>query len=139
LGPDARPIHRGSWRQTHSPWVQRHDPSVRCPQVGRGHGSRPEQPKHHMCAGVCQALRQEPKRHMYAGASQHTSRQLKRPRLGRPSIRWLQPEVRAAGVACLAPGPSSHASGVCSPPGRSSNLTLGFCRLQPLHMPPSTV
>ena len=114
----------------HSPLVQRHDPSVRCPQVRCGHGSCPAQPKHHVCAGMCQppcrqlkhymgagvcpTLRQEPKRHVYAWYTQHTGKQPKRPRLGRPSARWLQPGMRLASVACPTPKPGYQASSVCS-------------------------
>jgi hypothetical protein len=52
---------------------------------------------------------------------------------------WLQPGVRLMGEACSAPRPDSQASGVRSPPGRASSLTLGSYRLQPPIMPPPTV
>jgi hypothetical protein len=58
LDPYARPIDLESWRRTHVHWFQRNDPTVRCPQVESGHGSRLAQPKHHVRARVCLARRQ---------------------------------------------------------------------------------
>jgi len=164
----------------HSPLVQWHDPNVRCSQVRCGHGSRPAQPKRHVCSGMCQppcrqlkhymgagvcptlkqepkhhvcptlhghgsrpaqpkrhvcsgmcqppcrqlkhymgarvcpTLKQEPKHHVYTWYTQHTGKQPKRPRLGRPSARWLQPGMRLASVACPTPKPGYQASGVRS-------------------------
>jgi len=88
-----------------------------------------------VCAWSAQHTGSQPKRHVCAWSTQHTGRQPKRPRLGRQSARWLQHGARPASVACPAPKPGSHAAGVHSPSGRTSSLTLGFCRSQPHHMP----
>jgi hypothetical protein len=157
------PIIIGSWLSTRSSWVLTPDPFPLGPvawlkcmvsQVGRGHGSRPVQPKRHVRAGMCSAPKQaaqaprarrgvpitkaEPKHHVYAWSTQLTGWQPKHARLGRPSARWLQPRVRLAGVACLAPvwQPSARCPQY---PGRASSLALGSCRLQPPHIPPPTV
>jgi len=58
------------------------------------------------------------------------------PKAGPPSARWLQLGARLAGVACSTPKPDSQALGVCNSSKRASSLALGFCRLQPHHMPP---
>jgi hypothetical protein len=93
LGLYARPIDRGLWRRTHSPWVQRHDPRARCPQVGRelGHARRSpsatcvssieagpkrhvcapsRQPKRHVCAVSVPSTEAGPKRHVCASGRQ---------------------------------------------------------------------
>jgi hypothetical protein len=66
LGPVARPIHRGSWRQTYSTWVQRHDPSTRCPQVGANMGHVQHSPSVTWALGCAQ------------------------PQAGSPSATWVQ-------------------------------------------------
>jgi len=51
---------------------------------------------------------------VYAWYTQHTGKQPKRPRLGRPSVRWLQLGMQLASVACPTPKPGYQASGVRS-------------------------
>jgi hypothetical protein len=119
LGLYARPIDRGLWRRTHSPWVQRHDPRARCFQVGRelGHARRsPSATCVQGCAqhwGRTQAPRVRSRQAAQAprvrrGCAQHWGRtQAPRVRFRQaaqvPCARWGLPSTQAAAQAPCVP------------------------------------